>query len=81
MQPLVKELKRLEVPERQALEDLGLTFSVYWETPGVETKGARLLLLPRLVALITTLEEVNGGGGGGAAGGAAVAIVAVMSTI
>ena len=39
------------------------------ETPGVETKGARLLLLPRLVALITTLEEVNGGGGGGAAGG------------
>lgn len=81
MQPLVKELKRLEVPERQALEDLGLTFSVYWETPGVETKGARLLLLPRLVVLITTLEEVNGGGGGGAAGGAAVAIVAVMSTI
>ena len=29
---IVKELvKRLEVPERQALEDLGLTFSVYWE--------------------------------------------------
>lgn len=67
--PLVKELvKRLEVSERQALEDLRLTFSVYWETPGVETQGARLRLLPQLVALKKTLEEVNGGGGGGGGG-------------
>ena len=59
--PLVKELvKRLEVSERQALEDLRLTFSVYWETPGIETKGARLRLLPKLVALKKTLNDVGG---------------------
>jgi hypothetical protein len=56
--PLVKEIvKKVEECERQAVEDLRLTFAVYWEEPGLATKKGRVRLLPSLERLAKQLED------------------------